>query len=107
MMAVGHPSSCVDRLQPKAGSRAMSRAERTSEVALVTGAAGGIGRAVCADLEGAGYAVVGVDRDVADLTDESQVAAVFDRLDRLDVVVCAPGGGGGGVGGRPGHEWTA
>jgi NAD(P)-dependent dehydrogenase (short-subunit alcohol dehydrogenase family) len=84
----------------------MSRAERTTEVALVTGAAGGIGGAVCAALQTAGYAVVGVDREQADLTDEAQVAAVFDGLDRLDVVVCAHGGSGRRFGDGPVHECT-
>jgi len=84
----------------------MSRVERTSEVALVTGAAGGIGSAVSAALQAAGYAVVSVDRDDADLTDEAQVAAVFDRLERLDVVVCAHGGSGRRFGDGPVHECT-
>jgi meso-butanediol dehydrogenase / (S,S)-butanediol dehydrogenase / diacetyl reductase len=84
----------------------MSRVGRTTEAALVTGAAGGIGSAVCAALEAAGYDVVGVDRDVADLTDEAQVAAVFERLDRLDVVVCAHGGSGRRLGDGPVDECT-
>jgi len=65
----------------------MSRAERTSEVALVTGAAGGIGSAVCAALSAAGYEVVGIDREHADLSDEAAVAAMFSGLERLDLVV--------------------
>jgi meso-butanediol dehydrogenase/(S,S)-butanediol dehydrogenase/diacetyl reductase len=80
--------------------------EAARSVALVTGAAGGIGGAVCAALEAAGYAVVGVDRDDADLTDEAQVAAVFQRLDRLDVVVCAHGGSGRRFGDGPVDEST-
>jgi meso-butanediol dehydrogenase / (S,S)-butanediol dehydrogenase / diacetyl reductase len=72
----------------------------------VTGAAGGIGSAVCTALEGAGYAVVGVDREQADLTDEAQVAAVFDRLDRLDVLVCAHGGSGRRFGDGPVDQCT-
>jgi NAD(P)-dependent dehydrogenase (short-subunit alcohol dehydrogenase family) len=84
----------------------MSRVERTSEVALVTGAAGGIGSAVRAALEAAGYAVVGVDRDAADLTDEAQVAAVFEPLERLDLVVCAHGGSGRRFGDGPVDECT-
>jgi meso-butanediol dehydrogenase/(S,S)-butanediol dehydrogenase/diacetyl reductase len=84
----------------------MSRVERTTEAALVTGAAGGIGSAVCAALDAAGYAVTGVDRDDADLTDEAQVAAVFKRLDRLDLVVCAHGGSGRRFGDGPVHECT-
>ena len=84
----------------------MSRVERTSEVALVTGAAGGIGSAVCAALEAAGYTVAGVDRDDADLTDEAAVASVFKGLERLDVVVCAHGGSGRRFGDGPVHECT-
>jgi meso-butanediol dehydrogenase/(S,S)-butanediol dehydrogenase/diacetyl reductase len=84
----------------------MSRVERTSEVALVTGAAGGIGGAVCTALSAAGYAVVGVDRDEAELTDEAQVAALFAGLGRLDVVVCAHGGSGRRFGDGPVHECT-
>jgi meso-butanediol dehydrogenase / (S,S)-butanediol dehydrogenase / diacetyl reductase len=84
----------------------MSRGERTTEVALVTGAAGGIGSAVCAALEAAGYDVVGVDREQADLTDEAQVAAVFAGLERLDVVACAHGGSGRRFGDGPVHECT-
>ena len=84
----------------------MSRGERTSEVALVTGAAGGIGRAVCAALSAAGYEVVGVDREEAELTDEAAVAAVFAPLGRLDVVVCAHGGSGRAFGDGPVHECT-
>jgi NAD(P)-dependent dehydrogenase (short-subunit alcohol dehydrogenase family) len=79
----------------------MSRGERTSEVALVTGAAGGIGNAVCAALSAAGYEVVGVDRDQADLTEEGAVAAVFERFSRLDLVVCAHGGSGRRFGDGP------
>ena len=73
---------------------------------MSTGAAGGIGSAVCAALEAAGYDVVGVDREQADLTDEAQVAAVFAGLDRLDVVVCAHGGSGRRFGDGPVHECT-
>jgi NAD(P)-dependent dehydrogenase (short-subunit alcohol dehydrogenase family) len=84
----------------------MSRVRRTTEAALVTGAAGGIGGAVCAALERAGYDVRGVDRDDADLTDETQVAALFDGLERLDLVVCAHGGSGRRFGDGPVHECT-
>jgi NAD(P)-dependent dehydrogenase (short-subunit alcohol dehydrogenase family) len=84
----------------------MSRGERTSEVALVTGAAGGIGSAVCAALSAAGYEVRGVDRDEADLTDEAAVAAVFAPLERLDLVVCAHGGSGRRFGDGPVDKCT-
>jgi NAD(P)-dependent dehydrogenase (short-subunit alcohol dehydrogenase family) len=72
----------------------------------VTGAAGGIGSAVSAALEAAGYAVVGVDREDADLTDEAAVAGLFAGLDRLDVVVCAHGGSGRRFGDGPVEECT-
>jgi meso-butanediol dehydrogenase/(S,S)-butanediol dehydrogenase/diacetyl reductase len=84
----------------------MSRDTRTREAALVTGAAGGIGGAVCAALEAAGYDVFGVDRDDADLTDEAQVAALVAQLSRLDVVVCAHGGSGRRFGDGPVDECT-
>jgi meso-butanediol dehydrogenase / (S,S)-butanediol dehydrogenase / diacetyl reductase len=87
------------------------------KAALVTGAAGGIGSAVCAALGRAGYDVVAVDRDEAaapgepglgafvghraDLADAAQVAGVFERLDALDVVVCAHGGSGRAFGDGP------
>ena len=76
------------------------------KAALVTGAAGGIGGAVCAALSDAGYEVIGVDREQADLTDEAQVAAVFDGVDRLDLVVCAHGGSGRRFGDGPVDECT-
>lgn len=84
----------------------MSRDERTTKAALVTGSRGGIGSAVSAALTAAGYAVVGVDRDEADLTDERQVAAFMDRLGWLDLVVCAHGGSGRAFGDGPVHDCT-
>jgi NAD(P)-dependent dehydrogenase (short-subunit alcohol dehydrogenase family) len=79
----------------------MSRDVRTTKAALVTGATGGIGSAVCAALEGAGYEVIGVDREQADLTDEAAVFGVFDGIERLDLVVCAHGGSGRRFGDGP------
>jgi meso-butanediol dehydrogenase/(S,S)-butanediol dehydrogenase/diacetyl reductase len=81
-------------------------------VALVTGAAGGIGGAVCGALEADGLRVLAVDRDpgpiapsgtvvphAAELTDETQVAAAVAaaeaRWGRLDVVF-----NGAGISGR-------
>jgi meso-butanediol dehydrogenase / (S,S)-butanediol dehydrogenase / diacetyl reductase len=91
----------------------MSSSARTAEdglVALVTGAGGGIGSAVVAAFEAAGHRVLGVDRDVADLTDAEQaagaVAAAVERLGRLDVVVCAHGGSGRRFGDGPVDECT-
>jgi meso-butanediol dehydrogenase / (S,S)-butanediol dehydrogenase / diacetyl reductase len=76
------------------------------KAALVTGAAGGIGAAVCAAAARARYDVVGVDREQADLTDPAQVEAVFAGLDRLDLVVCAHGGSGRRFGDGPVDECT-
>jgi meso-butanediol dehydrogenase/(S,S)-butanediol dehydrogenase/diacetyl reductase len=67
--------------------------------ALVTGAAGGIGQAVCAALRADGYEVVGVDREAsdhrADLTDEAAVTGVLEAVGPLDVVF-----NGAGISGR-------
>jgi meso-butanediol dehydrogenase / (S,S)-butanediol dehydrogenase / diacetyl reductase len=76
------------------------------KAALVTGAAGGIGGAVCAALETRGYAVTGVDREQADLTDAAQVEDVFAGLERFDLVVCAHGGSGRRFGDGPVDECT-
>jgi NAD(P)-dependent dehydrogenase (short-subunit alcohol dehydrogenase family) len=91
----------------------MSSSARTAEdgpVALVTGAGGGIGSAVVAAFEAAGYRVLGVDRDDADLTDAEQaagaVAAVVERYGRVDAVVCAHGGSGRRFGDGPVDECT-
>ena len=96
----------------------MSRAERTPEraphdppVALVTGAAGGIGGAVARALAGAGHRVLGVDREprpdvlAADLADDATaagaVAEAVARFGRLDVVACCHGGSGRRFGDGP------
>jgi NAD(P)-dependent dehydrogenase (short-subunit alcohol dehydrogenase family) len=99
----------------------MSSENPTHPVALVTGAAGGIGSAVTAALAGAGYDVVAVDREVdrvspaheivrADLSDDDQaaaaVAAAVERFGRLDVVFCGHGGSGRRFGDGPVHECT-
>jgi NAD(P)-dependent dehydrogenase (short-subunit alcohol dehydrogenase family) len=64
-------------------------------IALVTGAAGGIGAAAMRAFEGAGFTTIGVDREQADLTDADAVAGLFGRLDRLDVLFTARGSAAG------------
>jgi NAD(P)-dependent dehydrogenase (short-subunit alcohol dehydrogenase family) len=76
------------------------------KAALVSGATGGIGAAVCAALADAGYEVTGVAREQADLTDAAAVETVFDGLERLDLVVCAHGGSGRRFGDGPVDECT-
>lgn len=90
----------------------------THRGALVTGATGGIGRAVVAELEGRGLGVVGLDVDASDspnviacdVTDSAQVnAAVAEALKRLpglDVVVNVVGVSGRRLGDGPVHECT-
>jgi NAD(P)-dependent dehydrogenase (short-subunit alcohol dehydrogenase family) len=90
-------------------------------VALVTGAAGGIGGAVAAALEAAGASVLGVDRDGAGVaacdrivpyeaelaTDRGAagaVAAALDRFGRLDVVFNGHGISGRRFGDGPVHS---
>jgi meso-butanediol dehydrogenase/(S,S)-butanediol dehydrogenase/diacetyl reductase len=111
----------------------MSSTGRTAEdgpVALVTGAAGGIGGAVVAAFAAAGHAVLAVDREAAadrapgevvaraaaraagevvahraDLSRDDQAAgavvAALERFGRLDAVVCAHGGSGRAYGDGP------
>ena len=83
--------------------------------ALVTGAGGGIGGAVCAALAAGGLDVLGVDRapvalegvrsHTAELTDEDQVAGAVAAAEagfgRLDVVVNCAGGSGRRAGDGP------
>ena len=69
----------------------------TTPLALITGAAGGIGAALVAGFRGAGYDVIGADHTAAegvtilDVTDAAAVAALAGRLDRLSVLVNAAG----------------
>ncbi len=57
-------------------------------LAVVTGASGGLGRAIAAELEKRGYEVVGLSRSTGvDVSDEKQVLAAFAGLERLDALV--------------------
>ena len=65
-------------------------------VAVVTGAAGGIGSAVAAAFADAGFDVVGLDREQADLSRADEVKRAFAELDRIDALF-----NGAGISGRP------
>jgi NAD(P)-dependent dehydrogenase (short-subunit alcohol dehydrogenase family) len=57
-------------------------------VAVVTGASGGLGSAIAAELERRGYEVVGLSRSAGvDVADEQSVSAAFGGLERLDALV--------------------
>jgi NAD(P)-dependent dehydrogenase (short-subunit alcohol dehydrogenase family) len=76
------------------------------KVAIVTGAAGGIGGAVVRALEDEGAAVVGLDREQADLSRADEVARAFAGLERVDVLVNAAGISGRSLGDGPVDECT-
>jgi 3-oxoacyl-[acyl-carrier protein] reductase len=75
------------------------------KVALVTGAAHGIGAAIVDGLRDDGLTVHGVDLDTVDVTNSGEVARLMERLGRVDVLVNNAGGVCGQVG-RPLEEVT-
>ena len=77
----------------------------TSRVALVTGAAYGIGAAIVRALKEHGATVHGVDLDTADVSDAAQVSALVERIGRVDILVNNAGGVVGQVG-KPLEEVT-
>jgi NAD(P)-dependent dehydrogenase (short-subunit alcohol dehydrogenase family) len=57
-------------------------------VAVVTGASGGLGLAIAAELRMRGYTVVGLNRSSGvDVSDEARVVEAFGGLERLDALV--------------------
>jgi NAD(P)-dependent dehydrogenase (short-subunit alcohol dehydrogenase family) len=63
----------------------------TSPTAVVTGASRGLGAGIAAALTEAGYAVTGVSRATADVTDEAAVQGLLGPIARIDVLVNAAG----------------
>ncbi|MGC8481203.1 MAG: SDR family NAD(P)-dependent oxidoreductase, partial [Acidimicrobiales bacterium] len=59
----------------------------TSRVALVTGTAHGIGRAIADTLEEAGHQVHRVDKEDVDITDGEAVTRYVEGLGPIDILV--------------------
>jgi 3-oxoacyl-[acyl-carrier protein] reductase len=78
----------------------MIEADLGGRTALVTGTAHGIGSAIAAALARHGATVHGVDRDIVDVTDRKQVAALVERIGPVEILVNNAGGVVGQVG-RP------
>lgn len=76
------------------------------KVAVVTGAAGGIGGAVARAFADEGAEVVPIDREQADLAEPADVERVFGELDRVDVVFNGAGISGRRLGDGPVEECT-
>jgi 3-oxoacyl-[acyl-carrier protein] reductase len=75
------------------------------KVALVTGTAQGIGRAIAQRLEEEGAVVHGIDKDSVDVTSSSAVSDFVNSLGGVDILVNSAGGVRGQVG-RPIEEVT-
>ncbi|XVV13286.1 SDR family NAD(P)-dependent oxidoreductase [Actinoplanes sp. CA-131856] len=74
-----------------------------TKIALVTGAARGIGAAIAEGLAARGMTVIAATRSDLDVTDDASVAAFAARLDRLDILVNNAGISGGREGQTPGE----
>jgi 3-oxoacyl-[acyl-carrier protein] reductase len=70
----------------------VSAGELDGQVAVVTGTAQGIGRAIADRLAGAGATVHGVDKDTVDLSVAADVEAFFAGIGDVDVLVNVAGG---------------
>jgi NAD(P)-dependent dehydrogenase (short-subunit alcohol dehydrogenase family) len=80
--------------------------ELSGKIAVVTGAAGGIGGAVVSALSNAGAEVVGLDREQADLSRADDVASVFAELEQVHVLVNVAGISGRHLGDGPVDDCT-